>query len=260
MTLGLRRLGALGALIALLCACVLLLPTVTRSEDDASISTGETSSSSGNADASPAADGADLTESGRARGPVADIPSAVRDLPDSIEVRFGDGRSELFLPVHKRSDGAFLRVGDMGRICGHGFVWDPDTYRGEDRSGHRECLLPPRLADLLDGEHVRAAPRARRLRRQSALPADLAAQRGDRSCLRGADGVECETGTALRRGTAPVARGHRLRSERADLRHLDPAASRRRLPPSLGSSRRARRRNPRTPPAAGTDSAELPRS
>ena len=131
MTLGLRRLGALGALIALLCACVLLLPTVTRSEDDASISTGETSSSSGNADASPAADGADLTESGRARGPVADIPSAVRDLPDSIEVRFGDGRSELFLPVHKRSDGAFLRVGDMGRICGHGFVWDPDTYRGK---------------------------------------------------------------------------------------------------------------------------------
>ena len=131
MTLGLRRLGALGALIALLCACVLLLPTVTRSEDDASISTGETSSSSGNADASPAADGADLTEPGRARGPVADIPSAVRDLPDSIEVRFGDGRSELFLPVHKRSDGAFLRVGDMGRICGHGFVWDPDTYRGK---------------------------------------------------------------------------------------------------------------------------------
>lgn len=58
------------------------------------------------------------------------LPEAVRELPDSLEILFGDGRPDIRVPLRKRAEGAYLRVGDLGRICGRGFVWDPDTYRG----------------------------------------------------------------------------------------------------------------------------------
>ncbi len=59
-----------------------------------------------------------------------DIPESVARIPDTLEVRFGDGRLPLKAPIRKRADGAFLRLGDVGRICGQGFVWNPDTYKG----------------------------------------------------------------------------------------------------------------------------------
>ena len=55
-----------------------------------------------------------------------EIPESVRRLPDSLEVRFGDGRLPIVAPIRKR-EGAYLRLGDIGRICGQGFVWNPDT-------------------------------------------------------------------------------------------------------------------------------------
>ncbi|MEZ4650702.1 MAG: hypothetical protein R3E97_18355 [Candidatus Eisenbacteria bacterium] len=131
MTFGtgqLRRGGALSLLFVLICLGAAFVPTVTRSEDGAA-SSSQQAAEAGDA-GSTQESASDLTSSGRA-GSGGDVPSDVRDLPDSIEVRFGDGRPDLFLPVHKRADGAFLRVGDLGRICGHGFVWDPDTYRGK---------------------------------------------------------------------------------------------------------------------------------
>ena len=118
------RLPAAFALVLAACIGWFVVPSVPRSERPTpSGPSGADPATSNPADPDP------TTSSPVTSNPAA-LPDDVRSLPDSLEVRFGDGRSDLLLPVHKRSDGAYLRAGDLGRICGRGFVWDPDTYRG----------------------------------------------------------------------------------------------------------------------------------
>lgn len=52
---------------------------------------------------------------------------------DSVLVRYADGRKAEALAVHQRSEGAYLTLGDFGRIAGNGFRWDPETWRGSLR-------------------------------------------------------------------------------------------------------------------------------
>jgi hypothetical protein len=50
--------------------------------------------------------------------------------PDSLSVRFQDGRSALTIPVHRIDRAEYIALPDVGRITGQSFVWDPETYRG----------------------------------------------------------------------------------------------------------------------------------
>lgn len=52
------------------------------------------------------------------------------DVPDSIEVEFGDGRPAVSFAVYKTGEGPYLDLADLARITGGDYVWDPETYRG----------------------------------------------------------------------------------------------------------------------------------
>jgi hypothetical protein len=49
---------------------------------------------------------------------------------DSLRVRYADGRSPESLTVYQRDEGAYLDLGDLGRVTGGGFRWNPETWRG----------------------------------------------------------------------------------------------------------------------------------
>lgn len=49
---------------------------------------------------------------------------------DSIQVRFGDGRPSFAARVVQRPEGSYISLPDMGSICGGGFQWNPETWRG----------------------------------------------------------------------------------------------------------------------------------
>jgi hypothetical protein len=58
------------------------------------------------------------------------LPSISAAAPDSLTVRFGDGRLPEVIPVHSLPLGPYVALTDLGVITGHGVVWDPETYRG----------------------------------------------------------------------------------------------------------------------------------
>ncbi len=49
---------------------------------------------------------------------------------DSVRVLFADGRPPLGAPLLRGPAGPLLSLGDVGRISGGGFRWDPETWRG----------------------------------------------------------------------------------------------------------------------------------
>lgn len=57
-------------------------------------------------------------------------PDNVAAAPDSLTVRFGDGRLPEVIPVYSFPEGPYVALTDLGAITGHGVVWDPETYRG----------------------------------------------------------------------------------------------------------------------------------
>ena len=58
------------------------------------------------------------------------LPAVGFAAPDSLTVRFGDGRLPEVIPVHAFPEGPYVALTDLGAITGHGVVWDPETYRG----------------------------------------------------------------------------------------------------------------------------------
>ncbi len=56
--------------------------------------------------------------------------SAAEGALDSVRILFADGRAPLNARVNRGPDGPTLSLGDLGRIAGSGFRWDPETWRG----------------------------------------------------------------------------------------------------------------------------------
>lgn len=50
--------------------------------------------------------------------------------PDSLTVRYGDGRLPEVIPVYDFPEGPYVALTDLGAITGHSVIWDPETYRG----------------------------------------------------------------------------------------------------------------------------------
>ncbi len=60
---------------------------------------------------------------------------------DSIRVRFGDGRRDIAVRVIQRPEGSYISLPDLGSICGGGFQWNPETWRGSVWVGSTKVLL-----------------------------------------------------------------------------------------------------------------------
>ena len=52
---------------------------------------------------------------------------------DSVRFRPENGRPRESFPVRHDSDGAYLSLGDFGRITGGGYRWNPETWKGSLR-------------------------------------------------------------------------------------------------------------------------------
>ena len=53
-----------------------------------------------------------------------------KSVPDTLRVRFLDGRAPRKLATIKRTDGVYIDINDLVPLTGTGYAWDPEAYRG----------------------------------------------------------------------------------------------------------------------------------
>lgn len=71
---------------------------------------------------------------------------------ESVSVGYADGRPSETLTLHRRPEGPYLTLGDVGRITGQGFRWDPETWKGSFQVDGREVRFTLDAAVFWIGE------------------------------------------------------------------------------------------------------------